>query len=63
MAEIKCIYGLHEPGGEHLMSSCPGWIVTTHELGSDPAGTGGVGYELIRKIVREEIDRTVWDVR
>lgn len=37
------LYGLHEPGGEHLFSK-PGWVVYTHELGCDPENHSGHSY-------------------
>jgi hypothetical protein len=49
MAELvlpKYIFGVHDPGGEHLMAekSRVGWIVFTHELGHDPTHLGGFDY-------------------
>jgi len=40
------IYGLHEPGGEWLMTEKGrlGWILFTHGLGHDPNQTGGIDY-------------------
>jgi hypothetical protein len=40
------IFGLHEPGGEHLMEEKgkKGWIVFTHELGHDPNNQSGTDY-------------------
>jgi len=35
------IFGLHEPGGEHLMEGYPGWIVFLCELGHDPNDISG----------------------
>ena len=38
------LYGLHDPGGEHLMreAGCRGWILFTEAIGSDPNdGSGG----------------------
>jgi len=44
--ESPYIFGLHEPGGEHLMVNAgrPGWLVFTHALGHDPTHTGGYNY-------------------
>ena len=38
------IHGLHEPGGEHLMATHPGFILFTHELGRDPGNHNGFDY-------------------
>ena len=40
------IYGIHDPGGEHIMEECGvrGWIVFTHALGSDPKDMSGFDY-------------------
>lgn len=37
------LFGLHEPGGEHLMLDAkrPGWLVFTEALGSDPNDPNG----------------------
>ena len=37
--ESEYLYGLHDPGGEHLMrdAGCRGWVLFTEELGHDPA--------------------------
>ena len=42
----KYIFGLHEPGGEHLMEEKGkiGWILFTHGLGHDPDDTNGQDY-------------------
>jgi hypothetical protein len=42
----RYIFGMHDPGGEHLMAekARQGWIVFTHELGHDPAHRGGFNY-------------------
>lgn len=49
MAELvlpKYIFGMHDPGGEHLMAEKArrGWIVFTHELGHDPTRRSGFDY-------------------
>jgi N-acetyl-anhydromuramyl-L-alanine amidase AmpD len=40
------LYGIHDPGGEHLMAAggARGWILFTEELGSDPNDTRGADY-------------------
>ena len=40
------LYGIHDPGGEHLMAEggARGWILFTEELGSDPNDTRGADY-------------------
>lgn len=40
------IYGLHDPGGEHLMAQAGarGWILFTEAVGSDPNDRGGRDY-------------------
>jgi len=38
------IHGLHEPGGEHLMVTNPGFLLFTHELGRDPGNHNGFDY-------------------
>lgn len=40
------LYGLHDPGGEHLMAQAGvrGWILFTEELGCDPNDRRGVDY-------------------
>lgn len=40
------LYGLHDPGGEHLALDIgvPGWIVFTEELGFDPANNQGKNF-------------------
>jgi len=42
----RYIFGLHEPGGEHLMEQAgkPGWIVFTHALGRNPNDRSGQDY-------------------
>lgn len=42
----KYIFGLHEPGGEHLFDQTgkTGWITFTHELGRDPDNMDGHDY-------------------
>jgi hypothetical protein len=42
----KYIFGMHDPGGEHLMAAKGrrGWILFTHELGHDPSHRGGFDY-------------------
>lgn len=42
----KYIFGLHDPGGQHLMieKNKPGWVLVTEEVGSDPPGPGGQDY-------------------
>lgn len=43
MSQSPYIFGLHDPGGEHLMLQAgkPGWIVFTVEVGSNPSDAGG----------------------
>jgi len=40
------IFGLHDPGGEHLMAQANrrGWIIFTVEVGSDPNNFGGFDF-------------------
>jgi hypothetical protein len=40
------IFGIHDPGGEHLMAQAGrrGWIVFTVEVGSDPNNLGGFDF-------------------
>jgi len=40
------LYGLHDPGGEHLMreAGCRGWILFTEAIGSDPNDASGGNY-------------------
>ena len=40
------LYGLHDPGGEHLMEQAgkPGWLVFTEAIGSDPQDRSGRDY-------------------
>ncbi|MEJ5248337.1 MAG: N-acetylmuramoyl-L-alanine amidase [Caldilinea sp.] len=40
------IFGIHEPGGEHLMLAArkPGWILFSEVLGHDPNDLSGVDY-------------------
>ena len=42
----KYIFGLHDPGGQHLMidKQKQGWVLITEELGADPGGPGGPDY-------------------
>ncbi len=42
------LYGLHDPGGEHLMAErgVLGWILFTEELGADPNNQQGADYSL-----------------
>ena len=42
----KYIFGLHDPGGQHLMAekNKQGWVLVTEELGADPHGPGGPDY-------------------
>lgn len=42
----KYIFGLHEPGGEHLFEQAgkTGWVTFTHELGRDPTNVDGHDY-------------------
>ena len=42
----KYIFGLHDPGGQHLMveKNKQGWVLVTEELGADPGGPGGPDY-------------------
>ena len=42
----KYVFGMHDPGGEHLMAekAKQGWIVFTHELGHDPTHRSGFDY-------------------
>jgi len=42
----KYIFGLHDPGGQHLMveKNKQGWVLVTEELGADPHGPGGPDY-------------------
>jgi murein DD-endopeptidase MepM/ murein hydrolase activator NlpD len=41
--ESEYLYGLHDPGGEHLMRDAgrKGWILFTEAIGSDPSHEGG----------------------
>lgn len=42
----KYIFGLHDPGGQHVMveKNKQGWVLVTEELGADPHGPGGPDY-------------------
>jgi hypothetical protein len=42
----KYIFGLHDPGGQHLMveKNKQGWVLVTEGLGADPHGPGGPDY-------------------
>lgn len=42
--ESEFLYGLHDPGGEHIMGDKPGlrgWVLFTEKLGHDPNDKGG----------------------
>jgi len=45
----KYIFGLHDPGGQHLMvdKNKQGWVLVTEELGADPQGPGGPDYRYL----------------
>jgi len=45
----KYIFGLHDPGGQHLMveKNKQGWVLVTEELGADPHGPGGPDYSYL----------------
>lgn len=46
------IYGLHDAGGEHLMTDdgeAKGWVVVTEAIGSDPQELGGGDYRGIAR--------------
>jgi hypothetical protein len=45
----KYIFGLHDPGGQHLMveKNKQGWVLVTEELGADPHGPGGPDYRYL----------------
>lgn len=45
----KYIFGLHDPGGHHLMldKNKQGWVLVTEELGADPHGPGGPDYSYL----------------
>ena len=45
----KHIFGLHEPGGEWLITEAGrgAWIVTTHELGHNPENRSGYDYRTL----------------
>lgn len=38
------LHGLHDAGGEHLMSSRPGWVVITEAIGANPDDRTGGDY-------------------
>src|SRR3990172_6489924 len=38
------LHGMHDPGGEDLMASRPGWIVFTEAIGADPDNHAGRDY-------------------
>lgn len=44
--ESRWLYGLHDPGGEHLMLEArkPGWVVLSEAIGHDPANRSGVDF-------------------
>jgi murein DD-endopeptidase MepM/ murein hydrolase activator NlpD len=44
--ESEFLYGLHDPGGEHIMRDAgrKGWILFTEEIGHDPSHHGGTNY-------------------
>lgn len=44
--ENQYIYGLHDPGGEHLLDG-KGWVVVTEAIGHDPNDRSGVNYSAI----------------
>ena len=43
-AEAEYIYGIHDPGGESLMSSAKGGIVFTEGIGHNASDTSGRDY-------------------
>lgn len=47
--ESRWLYGLHGPGGEHLMveARTPGWVVFSQAIGHDPANRSGVDFRPI----------------
>lgn len=46
LCDSEYIFGLHDPGGEHLMlaASRPGWVLFTEKVGRDPNDRGGRNY-------------------
>lgn len=40
----RYLYGMHDPGGEHLFADKPGWIVFTEAIGCDPSDKSGRDY-------------------
>uniref|UniRef100_A0A7C1FH02 N-acetylmuramoyl-L-alanine amidase n=1 Tax=Caldilinea aerophila TaxID=133453 RepID=A0A7C1FH02_9CHLR len=46
LCDSPYIFGIHEPGGEHLMLAArkPGWILFSEVLGHDPNDLSGVDY-------------------
>ncbi|MCB0182345.1 MAG: hypothetical protein KDI62_29240, partial [Anaerolineae bacterium] len=48
--ENRFIYGLHDPGGEHLMivnGQAKGWVLVTEEIGSEANDRGSADYRNI----------------
>lgn len=46
---MRYLYGIHDPGGEHLMLEAgrPGWVVVTEEIGADPRDRSGRDYRYL----------------
>jgi murein DD-endopeptidase MepM/ murein hydrolase activator NlpD len=40
----KYLFGMHDPGGEHLFADAKGWITFTEAVGSDPNDKSGRDY-------------------
>lgn len=41
---MQYLYGMHDPGGEHLFADRKGWITFTEAIGSDPNDKSGRDY-------------------
>ena len=49
-SESKWLYGIHDPGGEHLMlrAGRPGWVVISQNVGHDPDDEAGQDFRRFR---------------
>lgn len=44
---MSYLYGIHDPGGEHLMADAPGWVLCTEAIGCDPYDRSGRDYRYL----------------
>src|SRR5690242_1842391 len=46
LIDSEYIFGIHEPGGEHLMLAAgrPGWVLFTEAIGHDPDDRTGIDF-------------------